>query len=70
MTQQIVLSTPNETENVCTICKHLMELEGVFFCRFFDAFLSPKTFSIPCDFQEKIENPLVSYQKNGEFQFT
>jgi hypothetical protein len=64
-----MLSTPTETENVCTTCKHFTELEGVFFCRFFDAFLSPQTFCIPCDFQEKIENPVVS-PKDGDFGFT
>ena len=70
MSQQIVLSTPTETETVCTACKHFMEFEGALFCRFFDAFLSPETFCIPCEFQEKIENPVVSYQKNGEPQLT
>jgi hypothetical protein len=64
MTQQIDLITPTETENVCTTCQHLMEFEGAFFCRFFDAFLSPETFDIPCEFQEKNDNPLVSYQEN------
>jgi hypothetical protein len=70
MSQQIVLSTPTETETVCTACKHFMEFEGALFCRFFDACLSPETFCIPCEFQEKIENPVGAYQKNGESQFT
>ena len=70
MTQQIVLNTSTDTENVCTTCKHLMEFEEVFFCRFFDAFLSPETFCIPCDFQEKIETHVVSYQKMRESQYT
>jgi hypothetical protein len=70
MSQQIVLSTPTETENVCTTCKHFTELKGAFFCRFFDAYLSPETFCIPCDFQEKTENPVVAHQKNGDFDFT
>jgi hypothetical protein len=64
MKQQIVLCTPTETENVCTTCKHFIEFEEVFFCRFFEAFLSPETFCIPCDFQEKIENSIVSNQEN------
>ena len=70
MSQQIVLSTPTETETVCTTCNHFMEFEGAFFCRLFDAFLSPETFCIPCDFQEKNENTVGYYQKNGESQVT
>jgi hypothetical protein len=70
MSQKIGFSTPTETETVCTTCKHFMEFEGVLFCRFFDAFLSPETFCIPCDFQEKIGNPVGSFQKNEESQFT
>lgn len=63
MTQQIVLRKPTTTENVCTTCKHFIEFEETFFCRFFDAFLSPETFCIPCDFQEKNENPVVYTEK-------
>ena len=70
MTQQIVLRTPTETENICTTCKHVMEFEGFFFCRFFDAFLSAETLCIPCEFQEESENPVVPCRKKGEFAGT
>jgi hypothetical protein len=58
MTQQIVAKESTETEMVCTSCKHFIEMEGVFFCRYFDAFLSMETLCIPCDFQENIELPV------------
>ena len=59
MTQQILVK--EFTETICTSCKHFMDLEGVLFCRYFDAFLSMETLSIPCDFQENIETPVFSY---------
>ena len=63
MSQLVTLSTSTETENVCTTCKHFTEQEnGEFFCRYYDAFLSPQTFNIPCEFQEKIESPTVIHQ--------
>ena len=64
---QIVIEAPTETETVCSTCVHFMESEGLFFCGFFEAFLSPETFDIPCDFQEKIE-PHVSCQNDGELK--
>ena len=57
MTQQIVLKTPTETLTVCTTCKHFSEVEGLFLCRFFSAFLSAETLCIPCDFEEKNDFP-------------
>ena len=61
MTQQIVLRTPAETVTICTTCKHFNEVEGLFFCRFFSAFLSAEILCIPCDFEEKIEITVLSY---------
>jgi len=70
MAQQIRLGTLPETENVCTTCRHFMEFEGVFFCGFFNAFLSAETLCIFCDFQEKTESSVLSYQKNGSLRET
>ena len=67
MTQQIVLRTPPKTENICTTCKHFIDFEEIFFCGFFDAFLSAETLCILCDFQEKIESSVLSYWKSGVF---
>ena len=61
MTQQIITNESTETEIVCTNCKHFTEFEGLFFCRYFDAFLSMETLCIPCDFQENIEIPVFPY---------
>ena len=61
MTQQIMPITLTETMNICTTCKHFMESEGLFFCRFFAAFLSVETLNIPCDFEEKNEITVLSY---------
>ena len=59
MTQQTIIK--ESTETICTSCKHFIEFEGIFFCRYFDAFLSMETFCIPCEFQENIKSPVFSY---------
>lgn len=61
MTQQTMTKKSTETETICTNCRYFIELEGVFFCRYFEAFLSMETFCIPCEFQENIEIPVFSY---------
>ena len=63
MTQQIVNRSYPETENVCTKCKHFVEFDESFFCRYFDAFLSAESLTIPCDFQEEHEIPDFTYYK-------
>jgi hypothetical protein len=61
MTQQSVTRPFLETENICTKCKHFVESEESFYCRYFDAFLSAESLTIPCDFQEKPELPDLNY---------
>lgn len=62
MSQHAILKKPSEIEvaMVCTSCRYFMESEGLFFCSFYDAFLSAETLSIPCEFQEKNEIPVLS----------
>jgi hypothetical protein len=63
MSQHAILKKPSESEVelICTSCRYFMESEGLFFCNFYDAFLSPETLSIPCEFQENNEKPALSY---------
>ena len=53
MSQKMIFGKPVEAETVCTACKYFMESDGLFFCGFFDAFISEETLCIPCEFQEK-----------------
>ena len=52
MTQQLVLKSSADMETVCSICRHFIENEGMYFCKFFDSILSEETLFIPCEFQE------------------
>ena len=61
MIQQIVLKTTVETVTICKTCEHFNEVEGLFFCSFFSAFLSAEILCVPCDFEEKIEITVLSY---------
>jgi hypothetical protein len=63
MSQQTILKKLNEpeVEMVCPSCKYFMESEGLFFCSFYDAFLSTETLCIPCEFQEKNDVPASLY---------
>lgn len=66
MTQQVMLEKLAKTETVCTSCKHFIESEGMFYCKFYQAFFTAETLSIPCDFQEKLDF-LVSLVGSGNF---
>ena len=50
---QITLS--NLTDVVCKLCRHLIQLEGRYYCNVFSAFLSDAVLSSPCDLQEAIK---------------
>jgi hypothetical protein len=64
MTEQMLTKETTETIMICTSCKHFMELDGVFFCKYFDAYLSMETLCIPCDFKENIEIPFFHVEKS------
>lgn len=63
MSQHVILKEHNEAEveTVCTSCKYFMESEDLFFCSFYDAYLSAETLCLPCEFQEKNDAPALSY---------
>jgi hypothetical protein len=60
MTHQTILENAAfiETETICTSCKHFIESEGMFYCKFYEAFFASETLYIPCDFQELEETML------------
>ena len=66
MTQNVMLTKPAETQTVCLNCKHFIESEGMFYCKFYDAFFNAETLSIPCDFKEE-PNSAVPLNDSNNF---
>jgi len=64
MTQHIMLTKSAQTEAVCTTCKHFIESEGMFYCKFYDAFFNAETFFIPCEFKEEADTPSLDSSNN------
>ena len=55
---------PAETESVCLNCKHFIESEGMFYCKFYDAFFNAETVYIPCEFNEESDPTVSSNDSN------
>ncbi len=58
MTQHVIVTKPAQTETVCCTCKHFIESEGIFYCKFYNAFFNAETLSVPCEFKEESDAPV------------